>query len=227
MNPRAAVIMLSLATAAQLAGCGLLSTANKPDNARANSAITEMWARDIQSKAQDGDWILMRSYATAGDVITLFTSGEDISHSAMYDAHSGTVIEGVSPTVKESALRDVIQHKRHVIIVRPHGLSKAQRRDSVQRARSKIGAKYDWGGLIGVDSEDKYYCSELLYWASRIGPRRTRPLVISPARLMDYGEVIYWSGHRDDAQIHRAAMAARTRRRTHRAPVTAQRSRSM
>ncbi len=214
MNARLALLPLALTAAiGQLAGCGVLHPPKKPTNPRTNSAITDMWEREIRAVAQDGDWILMRSYSTAGDVITLFTSGEDISHSAMYDGRTGTIIEGVAPVVKETRLRDVIRHKRHVIIVRPHGLTKAQRRASVLRARSRIGAKYDYGGLIGVDSEDKYYCSELLYWAARIGPRRTRPLVISPAQLMQYGEVVYWSGHRDDAQIRRVAMARPRHRR--------------
>jgi uncharacterized protein YycO len=200
--------------------CGRSVVAKKPESRDVNEAVTDMWEREIRAVAQDGDWILMRSYAMAGDVITLFTSGEDISHSAMYDARTGTIIEGVSPTVRESKLRDVIQHKRHIIVVRPRGLSKAQRRESVLRARSKIGAKYDWGGLVGVDTPEKFYCSELLYWASRIGPRHTRPLIVSPAKLIEYGEVVYWSGRRDDPEMRRAALAGRALRRQRRARIT-------
>lgn len=213
-------MLVALSLSFATSGCGRSLVAKRPASVDVNAAVTDMWEREIRAVARDGDWILMRSYAMAGDVITLFTSGEDISHSAMYDARTGTIIEGVSPTVKESGLRDVIRHKRHIIVVRPHGLTEAQRRASVLRARSKIGAKYDWGGLIGVDTPEKYYCSELLYWAARVGPRNTRPLVVSPAKLMEYGEVVYWSGRRDDEQMKRAALAGRALRAQRRARIT-------
>jgi hypothetical protein len=56
--------------------------------------------------------------------------------------------------------------------------------------------------MFGFDNPDAWYCSELVYWASQTEARSgTTESIITPADLMKYGEVIYWSGKRDDAQL--------------------------
>ena len=62
-------------------------------------------------------------------------------------------------------------------------------------------------GMFGINNDDKFYCSELVYWASQTAARSgVRERVITPANLMKYGEVIYWSGKRDDTQVMAMAM---------------------
>ena len=62
--------------------------------------------------------------------------------------------------------------------------------------------------MIGLGSPDKVYCSELVWWASQ-GELRTgvHETVITPADLMKYGEVVYWSGKRTDEQVMALAQA--------------------
>jgi uncharacterized protein YycO len=171
-----------------------------------------MWAQDIKRVAQSGDWILTRSYSLVGDAITVASIGEEISHAVLYDAERGTIIEAIKPTVREVPLENLLERNRLAIVVRPSRLSEAERRASVDRARSKVGARFDFGGLVGVQSDARFYCSELVFWASDLTTHGVRkPLVITPAALASHGEVVYSSGHRDDPQIQDVAMASRAR----------------
>jgi uncharacterized protein YycO len=112
------------------------------------------------------------------------------------------VIEAVGSGVREIPLSELIDRNHYVIVVRPTGMTAAQESYAVARARMKLGTEFNYGGMFGMDDPDKVYCSELVWWASE-GQSRTddEPLVITPSDLMKYGEVIYWSGKRDDPQI--------------------------
>ena len=177
----------------------------KPTNAVDNSRVSAMWARDIRRVARSGDWILTRSYSAVGDLVTASTAGEDVSHAALYDAESGTVIEAITPRVREVPLEHLLDRNRYAIVVRPSGLTAQDRAESVARARSAVGSEFDYLGMFGIDSEEKYYCSELVVWAGQVDER---PLVVAPSDLVDMGEVIYFSGVRDDAAMQKAAHAA-------------------
>ena len=208
------ISVVIIALVAGSAACGARSVvAKRPTSKRVNADVTNMWAAEIQRVAQDGDWILLRSYAFVGDGIAAVTRGEDVSHSAVYDAKRGTIIEGVSPIVREVPLRKVLHTSRLAIVVRPN-LSAKERKKALVRARSTVGAKYDWGGLVGLDDPDKFYCSELLFWAGRFEEKgHARPLVVSPAALINLGEVLYYSGPRDDDRIQHVARTRANKRR--------------
>ena len=200
----ASLLPLVLASAA----CGNRSLAiHRPKSPVVNQAVTAMWRRDIQRVARTGDWILTRSYSFTGDVIVATTRGEALSHASIYDARTGTIIEALSPEVREVPLDSLLDRNQHAIIVRPVGLTAAQRVAAGDRAREQVGTEFDFGGLFGVDSEERFYCSELVYWASGLDPAR-RPRVVTPADLMAYGEVVYFSGKRDDQEIQSAALAS-------------------
>jgi hypothetical protein len=67
-------------------------------------------------------------------------------------------------------------------------------------------------GMLGLgDDEQKFYCSELVYWASAMDPVN-RPRIITPASLVNYGEVIYYGGRRSDPQVQQAAAWTAVRR---------------
>lgn len=188
--------------------CGNRSlVVSKPASAAVNDDITTMWARDIGRNAQTGDWILTRSYSFTGDVITATTGGESVSHASIYDARTGTIIEALRPTVREVPLESLLERNQLVIVIRPSGLSEAQRVAAVERARSQVGVEFDLGGLIGFDDGEKFYCSELVYWAS--GLPQKRKAVVTPASLMEHGEVVYYSGKRDERAVQDAAYEQR------------------
>ena len=191
----------------------------RPDDRLADAAITQMWTREIHDKARDGDWLLSRSYYVMADAITAATRGEDISHASIYDAKHDTIIESIGSGVREIPLSDLVARNHFMIIVRPAGMTAADQSEALARARSQVGAKYDIGGMFGVDAPAKFYCSELVYWASQTEARSGRhERVITPSDLMRYGEVIYWSGKRTDPQV---AELATSRQERHAAPQTA------
>ncbi|MBS1119135.1 MAG: Permuted papain-like amidase enzyme, YaeF/YiiX, family [Deltaproteobacteria bacterium] len=175
---------------------------HRPKNPDVDAAVTRLWTGEIQRVARDGDWILTRSYFLAADVISTVTPGESLSHASIYDARHGTVVEAVGSGIREIPLAQLVDRNHYVIVVRPSNMTAADQAGALARARTQLGGKFDASGMFGFDHEDEYYCSELVYWASQTASRSgTRERIITPSNLMKYGEVIYWSGKRDDPQI--------------------------
>jgi uncharacterized protein YycO len=174
----------------------------RPADPQVDHQVTAMWTDEIGKVARDGDWILSRAYFLTSDAITLATRGEDLSHASMYDASRGTVVEAVSSGIREIPLAEFVERNHYLVVVRPANMSATDQREALDRARSKLGGKFDVTGMFGIDHEDTFYCSELVYWASQTEARSgTRETVVTPSDLMKYGEVIYWSGKRDDPQV--------------------------
>lgn len=204
---RASLLFVSLMVAASQAACGASVLVHRPADPVVDQAETVMWTAEIQRVARDGDWILVRSYAGAGDAIVLLTRGEELSHAAIYDAQHGTVIEAITPVVREVSIASLVQRNRYLIVVRPTGATPAAGKATLARARAQLGAGFDLRGFVGLGRDDRFYCSELAYWAADLGARDPAPpAVITPAMLLGYGEVVYWSGRRDDPQAQRAAL---------------------
>jgi len=202
-------LTLTLAALAMAApGCAGSIVHKKPENVQVNDAMTELWARDIRRVAKSGDWILTRSYSKTGDAIVGVTVGESFSHAVVYDAERGTVIEAINPVVREVPLESLLARNRYAVVVRPVGIGQAKREQTVARARRAIGAGFDYSGLVGLDDQDRFYCSELAAWASQIPDQ---PLIVTPADLFDRAEVIYLSGARDDQALQTAALASQQR----------------
>ena len=175
---------------------------HRPEDQAADAAVTAMWAHEVHGIARDGDWLLTRSYYAMADVIAATTLGEDLSHASIYDHTHDTVIESVGSGVREIPLADLIARNHYVIVVRPSNMTAADQAEAVVRARSKVGHGFDISGMFGLDTPEKFYCSELVYWASQTEARSGRhERIITPPDLMKYGEVIYWSGKRTDPQV--------------------------
>ena len=199
-----------LAVSVAVTGCasGSLVVARPPDPAT-NQAITALWAHDVRRTAQTGDWILSRSYSKTADFITGITVGENLSHASIYDAERGTVIEALMPAVREVPLEHLLNRNHVVIVVRPAGLSQEQRLASVSRARAQVGAAFDVTGMVGAGSDDRFYCSALVLWASQL--EGTAGAVVTPSELVQHGEVVYYSGLRDDPALIDTARLSRSR----------------
>jgi hypothetical protein len=190
-----------------VAACSTRSVVvHRPEDPKVDAAVTTMWTNEIGKVARDGDWILSRSYFLVGDAVSISTPGEDLSHASIYDAQHGTVIEAVGEGVREIPLSQLVQRNHYVIVVRPSNMTASDETEALVRARSRLGSKFDATGMFGVDHEDEYYCSELVYWASQTEARSgLHERIVTPANLMKYGEVIYWSGKRDDPQVMQLA----------------------
>ena len=199
------LLVLAAVAAAPSSGCAHEPKSvmvKRPDYKTADAAITKMWAAEIRKVARDGDWILTRSYYAVSDGIVVFTPGEDLSHASIFDAKHDTIIESIGSGVREMPLEQLVGRNHYVIVVRPTGMTAADEVEALARARGTIGAPYDIGGMFGLETPGKYYCSELVFWASQTEARSGRhETVVTPSDLMKYGEVIYWSGKRDDKQV--------------------------
>lgn len=204
---RRALLTLALALATLgTSACANSVLVKRPKDPVIDQALTSMWTEELRRVAQDGDWFLVRSYAGVGDAIVVLTGGEEITHAAMYDGKTGTVIEAITPVIREISLESLVARNRYIILVRGRG-TPAEKRLAVERARSTLGTGFDLRGMFGVaDRSDRFYCSELVYWASDLGKHDKKShFIITPASLMNHGEVVYFSGRRDDAQLQRAA----------------------
>ena len=203
MSPRLRLCLCLLAALAAVPGCAASSVVlERPADEAGNQAVTALWAGEVRRVAQSGDWILSRSYSMTGDVIAAATGGEALSHASIYDAERGSVIEAIDPAVREVPLEHLLHRNHLVIIVRPRGLSQEDRLASVARARAQLGVRFGVSGLPGGGAGGRFYCSDLVLWASRLEGRAG--LVVTPSELIDHGEVVYFSGPRDRALIARA-----------------------
>jgi hypothetical protein len=198
----------------------------RPENPQVDAAVTTMWSHEIHDVAKDGDWILSRSYYLVADGISVIAPGEPLSHASIYDAKRDTVIEAVGSGVREIPLSQLVQRNHYLIVVHPSGMTDDERRHAVERARTRIGTPFDTTGMLGFNSKDKLYCSELVWWAAqgelRYGDHHT---IITPAGLMNYGAVVYWSGKRTDEQVMALAIDSGKERAKEPAPLRADQKR--
>lgn len=202
------------AAALYVAACSPKSVmVHRPKDPGVDAAVTALWAQEIANVAEDGDWLLTRSYYAVGDVISIATRGEDLSHASMYDAKRDMVVEAVGSGVRELPLAEFLERNHYVIVVRPSRMTADERRAALSRARTQLGVPFDMRGMIGLNNPNAFYCSELVFWASdteqRMGEHET---VVTPADLLKYGQVVYWSGKRDDVQVMKLATARRAER---------------
>ena len=88
-------------------------------------------------------------------------------------------------------------------------MTAAQQHAALERARTKLGVAFDKTGMIGLhDNPDKFYCSELVWWAS-FAMRRIRA---DRAVVADrHGTIIYWSGKRTEPSVLAANVRAERR----------------
>src|SRR5690606_26490857 len=136
----AAAVLVAFATGCHEPHSVLVKRPERPD---VDAAVTATWSHEIHAVAQDGDWILSRSYYMLADAIAKTTPGIDLSHASIYGAKRDTVIEAVGSGVREIPLSQLVQRNHYLIVVRPTGMTAAQRAHAVERARSRLGAEFD------------------------------------------------------------------------------------
>jgi uncharacterized protein YycO len=182
------------------AACSRSLVIRRPSDPAVDQAYTQIWVDEVSHHAEDGDLVLRRGYAVLSDVIIAVTPGDAISHAAIYDARTRSVIEAVDPVVREQSLESFVRGAHRVVIIRPTGLSPGERRAAVERARAALGTGFDHRGFVGWDDDKKFYCSEFVVWA--IGAReRGLPVdrLVVPGLLGQYGETVFDSGPRDES----------------------------
>ncbi len=158
--------------------------------------VTERWLRTVQERAENGYWIVVRG-THIGDQVVAAGSAAELTHAAVYDRERTEIIEAVGSGVARAPLRELIAQSHRVQVIRPRGYSDEEGHSAVQRARSHVGYSYDWLGTLGLQSDRRYYCTELVLDAYRARERGWMPSgVIHPEQMTRYGEIVFDSGPR-------------------------------
>ena len=157
----------------------------------------QSWRRAVEERGGSGMWLVIRSYTNAGNFFAITTNSR-FSHAAVLDLDNGKVIESAFGGVVESPLEKLIQNSHRLALVEPKGWTPEKGVEAVAKARSLIGKKFDFCGLIGFPNPNRWYCSEIPlkvwnYPTDRFGPWN----VIHPRRLTKIGTVLFDSGTRD------------------------------
>jgi uncharacterized protein YycO len=118
------------------------------------------------------------------------------SHAAVYDAENNQVIEADRHGVHQSTLEEFLSCASRVWVLKPVWATFETRPLAVARTRSLIVRPDDFIGLIGLNSDNRYYCSELAIsvwkpYMSDYGETNPIPPVLAPGQLHHWGRVVY------------------------------------
>ena len=178
-----------------VAGCMSLRPATRQSGPMAK-ALTRSWRKQILKRGQDGDWLVIRGYNSAGQLVAV-AGNADLSHVGILDVTKAEVIEAVSPAVCAISLQEFLEEADRVLLVRPANADRVSGRQALAKARSQIGAPYDLLGTMGLPDEDKFYCSELAAWSVGMEvDREGSAEVWHPAAMPRFGTVLFDSDER-------------------------------
>jgi uncharacterized protein YycO len=198
---RSLPLLAALALTSLTAGCSHSLLVARPADPKLDDAYAQVFIEESERNVRDGDIVLRRGYAVLSDVITLVTSGPDVSHAGIYDGQTGMVIEAVDGGVRERRITDYVRGSHRVIIVRPR-LTTAEKRAAVVQARAAIGTPFDYAGFVGLNDPDRFYCSELVAWAYHTKERGfDGGILVAPGELVAFGDLVYDSGARGERPL--------------------------
>ena len=170
----------------------------KPEG-RSAEAETDAWVRTVREKGDQGGWLVVRGTHVGDQTVAVLTRAT-LSHAVVLDKQKEEVIEAVSTGVKVTPLRALLAQAHRLQIIRPPGWTPEAGQAAVARARSRVGARYDWMGLVAAQNDKRFYCTELAvdaycgreaHW--KLGA------VIFPADMATIGTLVFDSGPRDQA----------------------------
>ena len=190
--------MIPLLPALVFLGCGGPRSHVEPPPPEIRAAQTDEWMARVQAVGQAGDWLVIRGYKPADDVVVAATNAP-LSHAAVLDLDRGEVVEALADGVVVNELRHFLHHAHRVQLIRPRWASAVNGRVALERARGVIGKGYDFSGLVGLSVEDRFYCSELCVyaWTPFKDDSEQIPRIIEPAGMDRWGTILFDSGSRD------------------------------
>jgi len=155
--------------------------------------------KSVLQYAKNGDWLVTRGYHAVDNLVANATS-IPISHVAVYDSATQTVIEAEGKGIHETALTDFVNKSYRLLIIRPRWINKENQQKALVNAQKLVGESYDFLGTIGFNYPQKYYCSELAIsiYKEWFNPSEKFPQIIKPGELYLYGKILYDSLPRDE-----------------------------
>jgi hypothetical protein len=157
----------------------------------------QSWQRAIEGKGGNGMWLVTRGYR-GGDNLVAISTFSYFSHVGILDHDRNVVIESLWTGNVETPLEDFLRISHRVVLVEPKGWTPETGANALIKVRTQLGKKYDFPGLIGFPSSNRWYCSELTAWSWGWQPDRFGPWhVIHPRRHLKMGRTLFESGQRD------------------------------
>jgi protein tyrosine phosphatase (PTP) superfamily phosphohydrolase (DUF442 family) len=193
---RLALALLASLCLAPLARADLPGAPVRVPTGPAAEAETDRWMQLVKEKADHGDWLVVRGSHPGDQAVVAATLGW-LSHAAVLDKEKGEVIEALAGGVQVTPLRKLLASAHRLLIVRPPGWTAEEGRAAVARARTRVGQKYDWLGLVGAQQDARFYCTELAVDAYRGRERKWKlGRIIFPADVPQLGTVLHDTGPR-------------------------------
>jgi hypothetical protein len=188
-------LTLALCIAAGASGCVATRFEEKPPTAEARAPRDVEALARVRAEGRDGDWLVIRGYHVTDNLVATFTN-KPFSHAAVLDLERDQVIEAESQGVHVTSLADFVAKSHRLILVRPMWSEGGRSHDALAKARSVVGKRYDFIGLVGLDVPDAYYCSELAIeiYRPHIRPADLVPHPVEPGQLHFWGRILYDTG---------------------------------
>jgi hypothetical protein len=168
----------------------------KVPSGAAAEAQTDAWMVTVKDHAEDGDWLVVRGSHVGDQLVAAATLGR-LTHAVVLDKQRQEVVEAVATGVVVTPLRRLLAQAHRLQIVRPPDWTREAGLAAVARARSRVGAGYDWTGLVGLQRDTRFYCTELAVDAYRGRERGWKiARLITPESMAGIGRLVFDSGPR-------------------------------
>ncbi len=159
--------------------------------------VTERWLDVVHERAEDGYWLVVRGTHPGDQVVAAATAGT-LTHAAVFDRERDEVIEASGEGVHRTPVHDLVAEAFRLLIIRPRDYTEEEGHAAVRRARTRVGAAYDWLGTVGAQTDERFYCTELALDAYRARDRGWHlPPVVHPRQMATFGRVVFDSGARE------------------------------
>jgi len=175
----------------------------------AAEAETDRWMAVVKEKADHGGWLVVRGTHKGDQAVAAVTMGL-LSHAAVLDKEKGEVIEALAEGVQVTPVRKLLAQAHRMVIVRPPGWTPEGGKAAVARARSRVGQKYDWLGLVGAQQDARFYCTELAVDAYQGREKKWKiGRIIFPADVPGLGTIVHDTGPRGGGTVIEPRFARR------------------
>jgi hypothetical protein len=150
----------------------------------------------VRRHLRHGDWLVVRGIHMPDNLIASVTN-MPLSHAAIFDALNEEVLEADSEGVHTSTLEEFMSRSQRLMVIEPVWADRQSRGPAVERARGWLGKGYNYTGLVGINSPDRFYCTQLAIDAYKNfidNGHDPLPAVIKPGQMYHWGRIVYDTG---------------------------------